>query len=446
MNISMIYPGFRTSATELNANSSADSDVIDETPKLMSYKAPEEVIEVKKEFEVIAKELKEFSQEMQQMDANQDELVNNIFSYFTPAVPDKPAVINHIAIYEKINELKHQFPSNLRILELENVIKQWIKASEENPKILSEPENDFNEKFIVIINHLVMSPLESLMFQLYEKTKSLYDRLYQIFPYRIELSEEEQQYVSNLPENISSKFMREFKTPFMVNNYIMMPQINLRIPKEKNMTFSIGEEIKTSRVALSLKSSECVELSDMRVNYNHKLKLEYELLQQAILEDIPFKPTPDSLIFEEYKIHLMPKPDFLFDCMILLLQKISQDSLLRNHLASFKVYPNPYDENDSSHPFPMIVIYPLFGKNYAQEALTILFNFFQPYMGMGSHCIPRYNVVSKNPLITYSQGDGLKKQKIAENNSELFNKMFDSDRVHFNQNLGEFKLVLPINF
>jgi len=234
----------------------------------------------------------------------------------------------------------------------------------------------------------------------------------------------------------------------IVDDYFHFPWFNWHIPPEMDsLMFTIGD-YKLRSIELEF-GVFCENNDVIRKGFTIHEKLGYELeeLKQAIRSKSDFKPHCDSLLFHQYKIHFMPKPEHFSWCVINLIKKISQDAILKSHLHTMKVAIDPYEDlSELEHRPPSIVVYPMLGKEHAQQALTILFNHFKSDLERGSHQIPRFNVETKNDLITYAQGDGYKKLKILEKHPRLFSKVYDSDGAHFNAKFGSFRLTVPEDF
>lgn len=274
----------------------------------------------------------------------------------------------------------------------------------------------------------------------------IYQQLLEIYPIDMHLSDQDINYLDQVQCN------PEFDEIQIGNNYINLPMINFRIPSEMDdVVFEIDKNRDAYRLELEL---GIVDNGNRRhsveegITINEKLDREYRSLQTALNLKIPFKVKRDSLIFKEYKIHFMPKMECLFTCATKIIKKISEDVELQSHLHTLKVTLDAHlSDEDPLFRTPLIVIYPLFGKEHAEKALSILFDHFSDDLEMGSHETPRFNVATKNGLITYAQGDGYKKCCILEKNPKLFLKMFDPIGAHFNAKLGSgFSLNTPKEF
>ena len=278
------------------------------------------------------------------------------------------------------------------------------------------------------------------------KILNVYEQLLEIYPIDMHLSDQEMDYLDRVQR------YPEFNGIEISNNYINLPMINFRIPSEMdNVVFEIDKNRDAYRLELEL---GIVDHGNQRlpveegITINEKLDREYKKLQTALKFKMPFKSQRDSLIFKEYKIHFMPKMECLFACATKIIKKISEDAELQSHLHTLKVTLDAHlSDEDPLFRNPLIVVYPLFGKEHAEKALSILFDYFSDDLEMGSHETPRFNVATKNGLITYAQGDGYKKCCIFEENPELFSKMFAPNGAHFNAKLGSsFSLNTPKEF
>ena len=234
----------------------------------------------------------------------------------------------------------------------------------------------------------------------------------------------------------------------MAEDYFHFPWFNWSIPPEMDsLMFNVGDyQLHSIELELGV---FCENNNEIKKGFTIHDKLVYDLqeLKQAIRSKSDFKPKRDSLLFQQYKIHFMPKPEHFSWCVINLIKKISEDVILRGHLQTMKVAIDPYEDlSEFEHQPPSIVVYPILGKEHAEQALIILFNHFQSDLERGSHQIPRFNVAAKNNLITYAQGDSYKKLEIKQKHPRLFAKVYESDGVHFNAKFGAFPLAVPEDF
>ena len=154
-----------------------------------------------------------------------------------------------------------------------------------------------------------------------------------------------------------------------------------------------------------------------------------------------------EILFNEYKIHLMPKPEYVYDTFDLLLQLMEQIPALKENINSFKVRCDAKPLPDAQGRFvPVIAIYPKPGKMNAQLILNILTSALKPCFNWGSDIVPRFNRRGQNPLLFYSQGDSFNKIRIEQQYSHNFNLLYDPEGIHYHSKFGNFALKLPNDF
>lgn len=155
-----------------------------------------------------------------------------------------------------------------------------------------------------------------------------------------------------------------------------------------------------------------------------------------------------STLSQEYKVHLMPKPEYVFDTLEQVLKCLSDNPALRECISSIKVSRSSTSRTDREGRYdPVIVIYPKAGKENAQKALDGLVSGLRPIFAWGSNLVPRFNCRGKNPLIFYAQGDGAQKVILFRQQPSTFRKLYDSTGAHFNPSLGRgFPLQQPPGF
>lgn len=316
----------------------------------------------------------------------------------------------------------------------ENTIKKLKLTSLVINKIISEKENYESREEDVPIK--VTIEIERNKYTLV----NIYQRIIGTYPVKTQFSEE---------EKISLQIVRGFDPrEISINeNYIYFPWFNWRIPsKMDSLVFTIGDyEVSRLELELGIIYDNVHVLEGFTVS--EKLNQEFKELKEVIRSKSDFEHDSNSLLFQEYKIHFMPKPKYFSRCVLKLIKKISEDAILRSHLHTMKVTIDPYEDlSELEHRPPSIVVYPILSKRHAEQALTILFDHFKSDLKMGSQQNPRFNVETRNGLITYAQGDGYTKLKTLEKYPTLFSQIFDSDGVHFNRTFGAFPLAVPENF
>ena len=114
-----------------------------------------------------------------------------------------------------------------------------------------------------------------------------------------------------------------------------------------------------------------------------------------------------------YKIHFMPKERDILPILDLLIKELKQDQELGGLIYRFKVISGFMNQQETkigssekfSEPqyFPIIVIYPTWGRDNVQKLLDKLLVTFKDFRGNGK--LPRFNT-KVNDLIYYAQGDG----------------------------------------
>lgn len=114
---------------------------------------------------------------------------------------------------------------------------------------------------------------------------------------------------------------------------------------------------------------------------------------------------------KQYKMHLMPKKENMFDSMFTLLYALKRTPKLPKLINRFKCQINldeslddkSYDPN--KEVFPRIIIYAADGQDNAQKLLTKLMEIFKGEKGLGIP--PRFNaIVGEDGKIFYGHGDG----------------------------------------
>lgn len=118
------------------------------------------------------------------------------------------------------------------------------------------------------------------------------------------------------------------------------------------------------------------------------------------------KKAAQEILASEYKIHLMPKPEYIYDMVDKLMAMLKEDPELRKSISAFKVVIEPGHVDKNGAPFPSIVIYPHLGAENANRVMKKIQAAFSKYSEeLGTGVTPRYNQKVDN-LIYYSQGGG----------------------------------------
>lgn len=140
----------------------------------------------------------------------------------------------------------------------------------------------------------------------------------------------------------------------------------------------------------------------------------------------------ESIIYSEYKVHLMPKPEYILPAIALILIKCRVDESFRKLINCFKIAikPNttsdgkaisdqkPVDKTTNTKNMANIVIYPHLGRATTEKLLAAVIELFSDFdleeiaQSSVTHT-PRYNRVV-NDLIYYSQGGGDAKDELME--------------------------------
>lgn len=124
-----------------------------------------------------------------------------------------------------------------------------------------------------------------------------------------------------------------------------------------------------------------------------------------------------KILSSEYKIHLMPKPEYMLPIAELMMQSAKDDPEFGDLIFYFKIYKSADKSRGPGETMPNIVIYPRLGKKNATELLIKLHKLFSRFdideIAEPGHLIPRRNVQINN-LLYYSQGGSdVKKEIIA---------------------------------
>lgn len=113
---------------------------------------------------------------------------------------------------------------------------------------------------------------------------------------------------------------------------------------------------------------------------------------------------------QEYKIHLMPKSEYVQGVTRTLCEHLRDDPELNDAVAGFKVKLNPSTINHNDQNLPVVVIYSMLGKENAQLVLDRVYNAFPHHRRMGLNIRPRDNRRINN-LVYWAQSGGDLKHK-----------------------------------
>ena len=111
----------------------------------------------------------------------------------------------------------------------------------------------------------------------------------------------------------------------------------------------------------------------------------------------------------EYKIHLMPKPEYVQGVTRRLCEHLRDDEEFNEATAGFKVKLDT-EVHFGDQVLPMIVVYPILGKDNAQLVLDRTYHAFPEHQRMGMDITPRDNRRINN-LIYWAQSGGDLKRK-----------------------------------
>lgn len=117
-------------------------------------------------------------------------------------------------------------------------------------------------------------------------------------------------------------------------------------------------------------------------------------------------------LVSNYKIHLMPKDEYMTEVFNKLFELLSHEVVKKN-LQSFKIYLD-YNKTEAQQQkneriFPRIVLYPSSSKTATQDLLNFLFEKLDHTQGM--NITPSYNA-KVTDLLYVAQGDGDDKKTV----------------------------------
>jgi len=168
----------------------------------------------------------------------------------------------------------------------------------------------------------------------------------------------------------------------------------------------------------------------------------YYLLQKNLLGNDPAKKEIAlSILKQEFKIHLMPKAEYV-PAVSSKIFEIMAEETSKEYLSGIKIKLDPdpkrFDGGASSHEenLGIFVLYPLLGRRTAERMLQRLIDAFseEDHAEIGLGITPRFNLCVSN-LIYYAQGAGDLKETLTK-----------QQRTIFNEDLTLFKDENPLNY
>lgn len=136
----------------------------------------------------------------------------------------------------------------------------------------------------------------------------------------------------------------------------------------------------------------------------------------------------------EYKIHLMPKKEYMLPIIEKILSACQKDPELRELISDFKFLEKIKDPHGLARDsiYANIVLYPKLGKaNFEllmKKLLDIFANFELKEIGMD--VVPRFSK-AQNALITYAQGGGDLKIEVLHESIDESEEFLTKHKVHF---------------
>jgi len=127
-------------------------------------------------------------------------------------------------------------------------------------------------------------------------------------------------------------------------------------------------------------------------------------------DDSPEREEARANLAKEYKIHLMPQPEYTFAVTRRICEHLRDDSTLNDAVAGFKVKLNPDTIQHGDQVLPVVVIYSMLGRDNAQVVLDRIYHAFPEHRRIGRNVTPRDNRRINN-LIYWAQSGGDLKHK-----------------------------------
>ncbi|KKS68251.1 MAG: hypothetical protein UV38_C0002G0120 [candidate division TM6 bacterium GW2011_GWE2_42_60] len=193
------------------------------------------------------------------------------------------------------------------------------------------------------------------------------------------------------------------------------PWMRVHLENKEDLPLRMGSE-KLATELYKLQSKE---------NINDVIAPYLDNLQEHIWNSVKgeWKKWPSrKFVAHFYKIHLMPKPEYIKDVLLALL-KLSKDNDFKTCIEGFKISWGFVSLKQEKIYVPLIVIYVNASntledyKGNAQKAVDMLLKVTKPEWGSGNH--PRFNEKISD-LIFYAQGEGAYKNALGTQLASIF--------------------------
>lgn len=203
-----------------------------------------------------------------------------------------------------------------------------------------------------------------------------------------------------------------------------------KVLTQNNFYFALSKLFKGKRIIMLPKTP-----------YNEMQHLEAENLIHKKIKEQNIKDSQEQseisqVLASEYKIHLMPKPEYILPVVAEFLIGCHRNPVLYQHIQSFKIVAHPaavqsiVPGTSKNTILPHMVIYLNLGKESANFVLKTLYEMYSEFdikeIGLGIP--PRYSLAC-NGLISYAQGGGDIKKIMTEQQKTKF---LSQSEVHFN--------------
>lgn len=138
-----------------------------------------------------------------------------------------------------------------------------------------------------------------------------------------------------------------------------------------------------------------------------KRKVTTELREKIIRDSIDY-------LGEEFKVHLMPKPEYQIPILRELVKLLAKDKVFNSHVDTWKAII-PYDRIVGEINLPSIVIYPVWGIKSTKIVISKIIEHFSMFDAdeIGLDLTPRFNH-RHNSLIYWANGSGDHKKLLPE--------------------------------
>ncbi len=175
--------------------------------------------------------------------------------------------------------------------------------------------------------------------------------------------------------------------------------------------------------------------------YNGLHHLSAELIVQRKLKEKNINGSQERIeafqvLASEYKIHIMPKPEYMLGVVAEFLLACSKNPELQRHIHAFKIRIKPINLQSipsgttKNQIVPQMVIYLNLGKDSANFVLKTLYQIYSEFdnneIGLG---IPARYSLAVTPLICYAQGGGDVKNTMTGSQKDTF---LSQNEVHYN--------------